>query len=75
MNEHDKIALEVDLPEHGLRKGDVGAIVFSTSDSPCYEVEFVAADGATMALLTLSADQIRPIEPAEIIPHRRAGVA
>ena len=48
-----------DRPEHGLLKGDLGAIVeiYEPSD---LEVEFVMADGTTGALVTLHESDVRP---------------
>lgn len=75
MVEHDTVALVVAIPEHGLSEGDVGAIVYAAPTGDEFEVEFVAADGSTIALLTLSPDQIRSVTASEIIPHQRASVA
>jgi hypothetical protein len=36
-----------------------------------YEVEFVALDGATVALVTLDADFVRPIRAREIAHARK----
>jgi hypothetical protein len=41
MSEHDVVVLTRDLPEHGLRAGDVGAVVHVYSNGKAYEVEFV----------------------------------
>jgi hypothetical protein len=47
-HEHEIIRLLVDLPEHGLKKGEIGVIVVAF-DRPneAYEVEFVDKDGKT----------------------------
>ncbi|GAA5346962.1 uncharacterized protein DUF4926 [Planifilum fimeticola] len=47
-HEHEIIRLLVDLPEHGLKKGEIGVIV-DAFDRPneAYEVEFVDKDGKT----------------------------
>ena len=74
MKEHDIVALTEDVSDHKLRAGDVGAIVYGSEGCSEFEVEFVAADGSTIALLTLSASQIRPVEAANIIPHERVDV-
>ena len=49
----DTVVLDRDLPEHGLKRGDLGAIV-EVYDGEALEVEFVTASGRTGALLTLS---------------------
>ena len=73
IKELDVVALTRDLPEQGLVAGDLGTVVFdyeASDPGPAYEVEFVALDGKTLALLTLPADAVRPIRPREI-PHAR----
>ena len=66
----DVVALTRDLPEKGLRAGDVGAVVMVHQDGAAFEVEFIGLDGKTIALLTLPADAIRPIRAGEI-PNAR----
>lgn len=65
MKELDNAVLTINLPEHGLRRGDVGTIVL-VHDAAGYEVEFVTLDGQTVAIVSLSADQVRPIAAGEI---------
>ena len=52
----DVIELLVDLPEYALHAGTRGAIVYCHPDGT-YEVEFTNAEGETVALCPLSADQ------------------
>ncbi len=73
IREHDTVILAVDLPEHGLRRGDLGAVVHVYGAGEEFEVEFVALDGETIALVTLGPDSIRTAERDEI-PHVRAVV-
>ena len=40
----EAVVLKRDLPEHGLKKGDVGAVV-ETCEPDGLEVEFVTASG------------------------------
>jgi hypothetical protein len=68
--ELDTVVLTKDLPESGLQKGDVGAVVHCHAGGTAYEVEFVAADGRTIALLTLPSDEIRPMQGGEILHVR-----
>lgn len=42
----DTVVLERDLPDHGLRKGDLGAVV-EVYEPDAIEVEFVTASGRT----------------------------
>ena len=69
--EHAMIVLNADRPSDGLRAGDVGAVVHVYGDGNAYEVEFVDGNGSTIALLTLSADEVRPIESGELLHTRR----
>lgn len=63
--EHEKVILTTELPEYGLRSGDVGVVVMVHGDRG-YEVEFVALDGRTMAVVSLSPSQVRPAGDGEI---------
>ncbi len=54
----DAVVLERDLPEHGLRDGDVGAVV-ELHGTDGIKGEFVRASGQTKALVTLKADDVR----------------
>ena len=58
------------FPSKDLRAGDVGAVVLVHQGGKMFEVEFVALDGKTLALLTLAADAIRPIRAGEV-PNAR----
>lgn len=68
--ELDSVILTHDIVEHGLKSGDLGAIVHVYPDGAAYEVEFVTADGKTAALLTLGAADIRPLRGREILHAR-----
>ena len=71
----DTIVLDRDVPEHGLRKGDLGAIV-EVFEPDAFEVEFVTASGRTAALLTLNAQDVRPVADDDLVsvrPRRRLG--
>ena len=56
----DVVALMTDVPRHNLHRGEVGAVVECHTDGT-YDVEFVAQDGYTYALVTLPADQLIPL--------------
>jgi len=53
---HDVVALLVDLPDRGLRRGQVGTVV-ETLAPDVFEVEFSDDVGRTYAMLALRADQ------------------
>lgn len=65
----DTVVLARDVPEEGLRRGDLGAIV-EVFGSDGLEVEFVTGSGRTQALLTLSVNDVRPVEDRDLMPVR-----
>jgi Domain of unknown function (DUF4926) len=67
--ELDTIVLRRNVPEYGLAAGDVGAVVYRHRGD-AFEVEFVTGGGETVALLTLTAGDLRPIGPTEILHAR-----
>jgi hypothetical protein len=73
--EHDRAVLVVDIPGEGLAAGDVGTVVHVYRDGAAYEVEFVALDGATAAVVTVEASNLRPIRQNEIAHARPLAVA
>ena len=68
--ELDNVVLTVDVPEHRLREGDVGTVVLM-HDGDGYEVEFMTLDAETVAVVSLTSAQVRPIARGEIA-HVRA---
>jgi hypothetical protein len=71
MKEHDTIVLKRSLPEHGLEAGDVGVIVHVYEGEEGFTVEFVAGSGSTVAVVTLEAEDVRPVATGEILHVRR----
>jgi hypothetical protein len=71
----DTVVLDRDLPDLGLRSGDLGAVVQVYKEDGI-EVEFVAASGRTEALVTLKESDVRPISDTDLIAvrslHRRS---
>ena len=63
------IVLLEDIPAHRLRKGDIGTVALAHS-SGGYEVEFMTLTGDTVAVISLSESQVRPIGPGEIANAR-----
>ena len=70
-HELDTVVLLRDLPETGLRSGDLGAVVQLYGDE-ALEVEFVTAAGRTQALLTLSVSDVRPVSDDDLLAVRTA---
>jgi hypothetical protein len=75
IKELETIVLSYDIPEYGLSQGDIGAVVHSYKTGEFYEVEFVTGEGKTIALLTLDAKDIRPIQENEILHVREIKAA
>jgi hypothetical protein len=69
LNQLQTVVLTADLPEHGLKAGDLGTVVLVHTQGG-YEVEFMTLDGETMAVLSLSPDQVRPVARREIAHAR-----
>lgn len=72
VEEFDTVVLKRDLPGVGLRTGDIGAVVHRYGPGG-YEVEFVTGGGDTVAVLTLSDADVRPLAPREILHARPLG--
>lgn len=65
----DTVVLDRSLAEHGLQKGDLGAVV-EVYEPDGLEVEFVTASGRTAALLTLSTRDVRPVADDDLVSVR-----
>ena len=70
MKELELVALAVDLPEHGLKAGDIGTVIHVYRDGEAAEIEFVLADGRTVAVLTLEKADFRPFAGSAILHAR-----
>ncbi|HZF39433.1 MAG TPA: DUF4926 domain-containing protein [Blastocatellia bacterium] len=66
IKELDQVVLTTDLPEHSLKAGDIGTVVLVHQEGAGYEVEFMTLAGETLAVVSLYADQVRPIAHREI---------
>ena len=72
LKELDTVVLNVDLAEHGLHRGDLGSVVLVHGQQG-YEVEFMTLDGQTIAVVSLSTDQVRGVGQREIAHARLVG--
>jgi Domain of unknown function (DUF4926) len=62
LNLLDVVRLRSDLPELGLTRGMVGAVVdLLRGDGTAYEVEFVDANGATLFVGAVAADELERV--------------
>jgi uncharacterized protein DUF4926 len=67
----DTVVLNRDLPEEGLRAGDLGAVV-ELYGTDGVEVEFVRPSGETKALVTLKTTDLRSVTEGDILAVRQA---
>ncbi len=65
----DTVVLDRDLPEQGLRSGDLGAVV-QVFEPDGLDIEFVTASGKTQALVTLNISDVRPVQDSDLIAVR-----
>ncbi|MCW6053465.1 DUF4926 domain-containing protein [Lyngbya sp. CCAP 1446/10] len=67
----DVIALNVDIPEYNLWRGQVGTVVELLTDGAAFEVEFSDRNGCTYESVGLQREQIMVLyfEPAS--PDRK----
>ncbi len=63
------VVLRKDMPEHGLRAGDLGAVV-AVYEPDGIEVEFVTASGRTQALVTLRIGEVRSVSDGDMLSVR-----
>ncbi|MCI0585030.1 MAG: DUF4926 domain-containing protein [Chloroflexi bacterium] len=68
----ETVVLDRDLPQHGLRKGDLGAVV-EVYEPDGLEVELVTASGRTEALLTLEESDVRAVAEGDLVAVRPIG--
>jgi hypothetical protein len=65
----DLVVLIRDLPEHHLRRGDLGTVV-ELYRPEGVEVEFVAASGETKALVSLCVNDVRKVSESDMLAMR-----
>jgi hypothetical protein len=70
IQEHERAVLTKDIPDQGLKAGDVGTVIHIYKDGAAYEIEFFALDGRTLDVVTLEADQVRPVGRRDMLHVR-----
>jgi hypothetical protein len=70
IKELDTVVLTRDIAKHGLVEGDIGVVVHCYADGAAYEVEFITAEGRTIAVLTLNLNDVRLMSSREILHVR-----
>ena len=71
----DTVVLSRDLPDHGLKQGDIGAVVHSYKEGKAFEIEFITGQGQTLAVVTLDSQDVRLMEDKEILHVRKLQAA
>jgi len=61
----DTVVLTEDLPEHGLKRSDLGTVVLIHATGG-FEVEFMTLEGQTLSVVSLFPQQVRPVGRREI---------
>jgi len=64
--EHDQVVLKNNIPDQGLKKNNVGTVLHVYKKGEAFEVEFLTLHGETVAVATLNASQVRPVQKKEI---------
>jgi hypothetical protein len=75
IGEHERVVLTTPVAANSLEAGDVGTVVHVYRDKLAYEVEFTTLTGATAAVVTLEANQVRPVGSREITHARELASA
>jgi len=70
IKEHDRVVLKTSVPGQGLKAGDVGTVIHIYKPAAAFEVEFLTLHGETVAIATLDASQVRPVQKREITHAR-----
>lgn len=71
IEELDRVVLIVDVPEYGLKAGDIGVVVLIHGEHEGYELEFVTLNGETIAVISAFSSQVRSIQSGEIAHVRK----
>lgn len=75
IKELDRVALTEDLPDYGLKRGDIATVVLVHETVPGYELEFFTLDGKTLAVVSAFPHQVRPVGQREVAHARVLEVA
>lgn len=67
---HEEVVLAQDVPQYGLRTGDIGTVVH-IYPSGGLEVEFFTASGKTRAVVTLHGADVRMATDDDVVAVRR----
>ncbi len=71
VKEHEMVVLTAELPGEQLTVGDVGTVVHVHAGGQAYEVEFTTLTGETVAVVSVSASQLRAVDRRDVSHARR----
>lgn len=71
IKELDLVVLTRDIPESGLKAGDVGTIVLAHAGGQGFEVEFITLAGDTLAVITVPSNAVRMVGDREVAHARQ----
>jgi len=70
-----RVSLAIDLPEYGLKKGDIATVVDRHEGAPGqetgYSLKVFNAVGDTVAVVVVEESKIFPLQPNEILHVRQ----
>ena len=75
IKEHDRVVLLKDVPEEGLKAGDVGTVVHVYRQGEAFEVEFMTLEGETVTVVTLPSSQVRAVGKRDIAHARKLAIS
>ena len=75
IKEHDCVVLTTNVPDESLEAGDIGTVVHIHKGGEGYEVEFMTLTGEPVAIVTLLADQVRPLNRRDLAHTRELAPA
>ncbi len=58
LREHDVVTITEDIPNEGVARGDVGAVVHCYPDQKAYEVEVLDEQGKSKCVVTANEKQL-----------------
>ena len=71
----ETVVATIDIPDEGIRAGDVGTIVdVYTQGATAYEVEFATAEGSSRASVTLAPAHVRRLTSTDVLTTRQQPV-
>lgn len=70
IKEFQQVVITEDLPKYQLRAGDLGTVVMIHGNHAGYELEIFSAEGRTLEVVTVEAEQVRPIVASDMLHVR-----